>query len=305
MTEHHHRHGVFCAVAAFSLWGFFPLYFKLLAHLAPVEVVAWRCIWSFATLALVLTVLRHWNRFFDCFRSWKTLGKLTLSMTMIVSNWGFFVYAVATDQVLQSSLAYFINPLVSVLLGVVFLHERLRRTQVFSITLATVGVLIMTFLAGGFPSLAIVLALSFGIYGYLRKTVKGVDGMTGLSVETGLATPFAMLLIFYLKKNGMLDGLQGAGSSTDVLSLYDYVLLALTGTLTMTPLLLFITAARRLPLSMVGMIQYITPTLHFLLAVFAFGEPFSVWQLISFSFIWVAVTLFLIDSRRTRPTPPI
>lgn len=295
------RHGILFAVAAFSVWGFFPLYFKLMAHLSPVEVVAWRCVWSFTTLGVVISLLQRWDHFLACFRSWRKFLHLTLSMIMITSNWGLFVYAVTSSQVLQSSLAYFINPLVSVLLGVVFLHERLRRTQVISISLATVGVLIMTFAAGGFPSLAILLAFSFGAYGYLHKVMRGVDGLTGLSVETGLATLPGLLVIFCFRQNGL--GI--TDSSTIALTTFDYLLLASMGTLTTAPLLLFIGAARRLPLSTVGMLQYITPTLHFSLAVFAFGEPFSVRQLISFGFIWVAVALFLIDSRRTRLTPPI
>jgi chloramphenicol-sensitive protein RarD len=288
-------------VAAFSIWGFFPLYFKMLDHIAPVEVVAWRCVWSFVALAVVISVLKRWDHFFACFRSWKKFSRLVLSMTMIVANWGVFVYAVSTEQVLQSSLAYFINPLVSVLLGVVFLHERLRRMQVLSVALATVGVLIMTFLAGGFPSIAIILAFSFAAYGYIRKTVKGVDSLTGLGVEVSMAIVPAILLLAVFKPQGRIPGMEAVST----LSAMDHLLLILMGTITMLPLLLFITAARRLPLSMIGILQFITPTLHFLLAVFAFRESFPWQSLISFSFIWLAVTLFLIDSRRPRPTPPV
>ncbi len=251
------------------------------------EVLAHRAVWSFAVLAVLVAFLGRWTELGRELRSRKLLVMLGLSTLFIAANWLVFIYAVISGQVLQASLGYFINPLVNVLLGVVFLRERLRPYQILSIMLALIGVLVLACFLGEVAWIALTLALTFGLYGLMRK-IMPVDGLVSLTVETLAMTPAALAYVGYLGATG-----QGAGSSLGTLGL-----LALSGPVTTIPLLFFGAAARQLRLSTMGILQYLSPTLQFLLAVVAFREPFSTAQIVSFGCIWTAIAVYTADSCR-------
>lgn len=289
-TTHEIRRGVAYGLAAYLLWGFFPLYFKGVADVPPLEVLAHRCAWSLVTLVPFLAVTSGWGEVRDAMANRRTLLTLCATTLLIATNWFVFLYAVANNQVLQSSFGYFINPLASVLLGFLFLRERLRRLQIVSVLLACAGVLVLAFHHGSPPWIALILAASFALYGLLRK-VAPVDSLTGLSVETLLLFPVASGYLLYL-------GITGRGAFPSATVRAD-ILLPMAGFVTAVPLLWFSAAARRLRLSTVGFMQYITPTLHFLLAILAFGEPFSRTELASFACIWAGLALYSYDAART------
>ena len=281
------RYGVVYGIAAYGLWGLIPLYFKAVAQVAPVEVLAHRALWSFVMLAVLVLMLGRWRELWWGLHNGKLMLMLGLSTLLIAANWLIFIYAVQTSQLVQASLGYFINPLVNVLLGVMFLRERLRPRQTMSIALAVVGVVILTGFVGEFPWIAVVLALTFGFYGLMRK-IMPVDGLVSLTVETLVMTPVA---VAYL-------GSLGTGAHTTSNGSATLLLLMLSGPVTTVPLLFFGAAAKRLRLSTMGILQYLAPSLQFLLAVLAFGEPFSSVQLLSFACIWTAVLIYILDALR-------
>ena len=281
------RNGLLYGLAAYGLWGLIPLYFKSVANVAPLEVLAHRALWSFAMLVLLIGWLGRWSELRRELRSPKLLAMLALTSLLIAANWLTFIYAVISRQLLQASLGYFVNPLVSVLLGVVFLRERLRPFQMASIALAMIGVLVLATMVGQLPWISLTLAFSFAIYGLLRKLMP-VDGMVSLAVETFVMAPFALAYLGYLAAS---DRITGHGPTT-------VGLLMLSGPVTTVPLLFFGAAARRLRLSTMGILQYVTPSGQFLLAVLAFGESFSTPQLLSFACIWIAVAIYAVDSYR-------
>jgi chloramphenicol-sensitive protein RarD len=283
----HSKRGITYGIVAYSSWGLFPLYFKAVANVAPVEVLAHRALWSFVVLALVVAFLGRWKELGRELRSGKLLAMLGLSTLFITANWLVFIYAVISGQVLQASLGYFINPLVNVLLGVVFLRERLRPYQTLGIALAVAGVVVLTGFVGEASWVALTLALTFALYGLMRK-IMPVDGLVSLTVETLAMTPVALVYVGYLGTTR-----QGTESSLGTLGL-----LMLSGPVTTIPLLFFGAAARRLRLSTMGVLQYLTPTLQFLLAVAAFQEPFSMAQIVSFGCIWTAIAIYTADSFR-------
>lgn len=303
-TEHHggRNTGILAGLTAYTMWGFFPLYFMMFDGVAPVEFVAYRVLWSLGWLSGGILLTQRWAPLRDTFRSPGLLAMLFPSAICLATNWGLFVYAVTHEQVAQSALGYFINPLVSVFLGMVVLGERLRSLQWTSIGIAAFGVAVMTVMGGAFPWLALSLASTFGLYGLLRKIAANrpnspVDAVVGLATEMVVAAPIATLFLVWWISRGMLTA-----NSWNV-----QLLLVACGPVTISPLLLFAVAARRLPLSMVGMLQYICPTLHFLLAVLN-GEEFTAAKIASFVLIWIAVALFIYDSYRapapaTLPTP--
>ncbi len=283
--------GVAFGLAAYLLWGFFPLYFKGVAHVPPLEVLAHRSAWSLVTLMVILTATRKWDKVRTALTQRRTLLILCATTFLIATNWFVFLFAVASNQVLQSSFGYFVNPLVSVLLGFMFLRERLTRLQMVSLLSACTGVLVLAINYGRAPWIALILAVTFGLYGLLRKTAP-VDPLTGLAVETIILFPAAIGYLCYLHAS--------AKGSFPSASLRDDILLPMSGVVTALPLLWFSTAARRLRLATIGFMQYITPTMHFLLAVVAFGEPFSRIELASFSFIWAGLVLYSYDAVRSR-----
>ena len=281
------KRGIIYAIAAYGSWGIFPLYFKAVASVAPVEVLAHRALWLFAVLAVLVAILKRWSELGRELRSGKLLLMLGLSTLLISANWPVFIYAVVSGQVLQASLGYSINPLVNVLLGVVFLRERLRPYQTMSIILALVGVLVLAGLVGKVPWIALTLALTFGLYGLMRK-IMPVDGLVSLTVETLAMAPVALAYVGYLGATR-----HGEGSSLGILGL-----LWLSGPVTTIPLLFFGAAAKKLQLSTMGILQYLSPTLQFLLAVVAFQEPFLRAQIVSFGCIWTAIAIYTVDSYR-------
>ena len=280
-----HYSGILYGIAAYSAWGFFPLYFKAVASVAPVEVLAHRALWSFVVLAILVGLLGLWGKLWREVHNGKLLFMLSLSTMLIAANWLLFIYAITSGQVLQASLGYFINPLVHVLLGILFLRERLRPRQMLSIGLALVGVMLLTAIVGKVPWLALGLALTFSLYALMRKLMP-VGGLMSLTVETLVMAPVALAYLGYL----------GVATNHNAVGLGMLGLLALGGPVTTVPLLFFGAAARRLRLSTMGILQYLSPTLQFLLAVLVFREPISSAQLLSFAFIWTAIAIYTADS---------
>jgi len=279
--------GLGCGILAYLIWGFFPVYFKYLVSVSALQVVAHRVVWSILFLFLLITMRSGLSSVRTALKSRRSLLILVASASLIATNWLVFIIAVGHAQVLQASLGYFITPFVSVLLGFLFLKERLRRLQLFGLLLATCGVLLLTVQYGKIPWAALTLALTFGSYGLLRKIVD-VDALTGLTIETLLVAPVAVGYLIYVSCNGT-----GAFpfSGTKINSL-----LMFAGIVTAVPLLLFATSARRLKLATVGFLQYITPTLQFLLAVLVYGELFSLSNLFSFVLIWGGLCLYSVDA---------
>lgn len=278
------RQGVICGVLSYGCWGLIPLYFKLVAHVTAGEVLAQRVFWSFVLLGGVVTVLGRWRALVQAMRSRPILLALSASTLLLALNWFTYIYAVSTNQVVEASLGYFLNPLVNVVIGVTVLHERLRAGQLVAVALASVGMLIL-----GVPLIAVTLAVSFAFYGLLRKTV-AVDGLTGLLVETILLAPLALAYIVYLHTAGR--------SAFTVDDPTTCALLAASGVVTAVPLLLFTAAARRLRFSTLGFLQYLAPTIQFLLAVLAFHEVMTGRKWFAMALIWAAVAIYLVDSLR-------
>lgn len=286
-----------CAASAFLLWGLFPLYWKPLAAVPALEVVAHRTFWGMLSVAAWVTLRRRWRDIRIIARSPRPLVILTGTAALIAFNWLLYIWAVTHDHVMESSLGYFINPLVTVLLGVLVLRERLGRLQTGAVALAGAGVAVLTLGYGRFPWIALGLATSFALYGLARKTV-AADAVVGLLVETALLAPLAAGLLL-VKEH---DGTAAFGHS----GVLTTVLLLLAGPVTAVPLVLFTQGARRLPLSTVGLFQYISPSCQFLLAVLVYREPFTASHAATFGCIWAALALLTWDLRRhLRTLPPV
>lgn len=283
------RIGFLAGAAAYGLWGLFPIYFKALASVRPLEVLAHRIVWA----AAILVCLAWWQGLLGqvsaTLRSRRSLGVLLCSTAAIAFNWFVYISAVVSGQILETSLGYFMTPLVSVLLGVVVLRERLARPVLVAAALAVVGVSWMTVQAGRVPVIALLLAFSFGSYGLLRKVVP-VAVVVGLAIETLLLLPLAAGYLAWSRWNGTLAFFSGEWSRD--------ALLLLSGPLTAGPLLLFGGAVKRLPLSTVGFLQYISPTIQFLLAVLVYREAFSSAVALAFGFIWAGLAVFAAHSIR-------
>lgn len=274
--------GIWFGVAAYGIWGLFPLYWKLLKSVPASQIVAHRLVWSLVFVLMVLAVRRDWTWLKTAFTR-RTLMIYLSAGVLLTANWLLYVYAVNTGLVVEASLGYFINPLISVLFGVIFLKERLPLNKWIAIGLAAIGVLYLTVRYGSFPWLAIGLALTFGIYGLIKK-ISPYDALHGLTMETLMVFPPILIYLLVLEVQGQGAFLHGAPTVS--------LLLILAGVVTSIPLLLFSAAARSIPLSTVGLLQYLTPTGQFLLAVFFFAEPFSPDQLVGFIIIWVALAIF-------------
>lgn len=285
------RRGLFALVGAFGIWGFLPLYLRPLHAVAPLQITAHRLVWC-SLFALGWLAARGESRSVaDALRMPATRRRLVTSATLIAVNWLTYVWAIGNGHVVDSSLGYFINPLVNVLLGVVVLGERLNRVQWSAVGLAAVGVLYLTLLAGTPPWIALVLAFSFGTYGLIRKTVS-VDALAGLATETILIAPFGAVYIAVMIAEGR------SALCLDA-PLVDALLLG-GGPVTAIPLVLFALGARRVPYSTVGLLQYLGPTLQLLLGVFVFGETFGPGRAVGFVFIWTALAVYAADGLRRR-----
>jgi chloramphenicol-sensitive protein RarD len=281
--------GFLYATAAFSIWGLFPLYFRLIPDVAPFEVVLQRSLWSLLFLAALLTGLKRWGWLAQVWAQPRKLPLFFFSALLLATNWMIYVYAVQNHQVVEASLGYFINPLVNVLLGVLVLRERLGVVKWIAVALAATGVAWLTWQLGQLPWIALVLAMSFGIYGLVRKT-STLGALEGLALETMLLAPLVLPLLLWwtLTQHGVWA--QG--------DLRQSGWLVLSGPLSALPLLFFAMAARRLPLATVGLVQYLSPTLQLLLGVWVFHEPFSSGRLVGFAFIWAALALVSADALR-------
>jgi len=274
---------------AYGLWGLFPLYFSLFDSVSPVEVVAYRIVWSLAFCVLLLAITRSFGSVRDVMRTPRQLGLLIGASVAITINWTTYVYSVSTDQVVEAALGYFINPLVTVALGVVVLRERLRSWQWMAIVIAAVGVVVIGIGEQAAPWLGLVLAFSFGAYGLLKK-LAGVNAIPSLTVETAVLLPFAFIVLVFIESAGSAAVIsQGWGMG---------VLLALLGPVTAIPLLAYAAAANRLPLALLGVLQYATPTVIFILGITVFGDTVNTLEWIGFGFIWLALAVFSTDAWR-------
>lgn len=282
------QRGLVYGVLAYGLWGLAPAFWKLLAHVDAPELLAHRAVWGLATFAALVVIARQGSALASALRDRRLLGVMFVSGVLLAFNWGLFVWAAIRGHLLEASLGYFINPLISVAIGTIFLRETLSRLQWLAIALAAIGVGILTWRAGRVPYISLMLAATFGVYGTIRKLAK-VDALVGSTIETALMVPFAIGYLVYDQAAGVL----GHGSATD------HILVISTGVVTAVPLILFTSAARRLPLSTVGFLQYLAPTGQFLLAVLAYGEPLAHEKLVAFAFIWTALAVFSINVWRT------
>ncbi len=280
--------GLLYTTAAFLLWGLAPIFWKAIAHVPPGELVAHRVLWAGLLMVLVLSWQRRWTHLPGVLSRGRTMVALAGTTALIGFNWFTFIWAVNSGRVLQVSLGYFINPLISVVLGLIFLGERLRRWQAVSVALATAGVLILGWRVGQVPWVALILAFTFGFYALLRKTV-AASPEEGLAVETWLLAPLVLVYLGRLESMG-----EGALGHVDFTT---HVLLVATGAITAAPLIWFTHGAKRLPLSTVGLLQYLAPTGHFLLAVLVYREPFEAAHLVAFVCIWTALAIFSVDAR--------
>lgn len=276
-------------LAAYSLWGLFPLYFPLLKPAGGLEIVAHRVLWSLLFVGVLLTVLRRWAQVGALVRDRRRLVVLLGASVLIAGNWLVFVYGVNSGHVVETSLGYFINPLVSVLLGVAVFSERLRPLQWAAVGIAAGAVLVLTVDYGRPPWIALALALTFGLYGLMKKLVR-TEAAPGLFVETALvAVPAAAVLaVLHSAGNGTF-GNAGAGQA---------LLLVSSGVATAVPLLLFAAAARRIPLSTVGVLQYLTPSMQLAIGIFVYEEPMPPARLAGFALVWVALVVFTADTLR-------
>ncbi|MGF1632774.1 MAG: EamA family transporter RarD [Phycisphaerae bacterium] len=292
------RSGVFFGLGGYALWGFVPLYFKLLAGVPALTILCHRALWSVPLLLGIVLAWRQGPRLRALLASRRMMGYLFACSLLIAVNWLTFIFAVLSGHTTQASLGYFMNPLVAVLLGMVVLKETLRPRQWVAIGVAAVGVGVMVSMAGVVPWVSLVLAFSFAVYALLRK-LSGVESLVGLTVEVLLLSPVAA---------GYLLWAQTAGPDATLdLSWYTHGLLALSGVVTAAPLLLFGSAARRVKLSTLGLMQYLAPTLQFIVAITLLGESMRPEQWVAFGFIWAAVAIYVSDmlpGRAHHHTPP-
>lgn len=279
--------GVLSALGAYILWGVLPLYWKLLSHIPAGEILANRVIWSLLLMIVILLFSGKLGSFLKelkkIFSTKKQLLLMFLAAFFISINWFTFIWAVANERLIETSLGYYINPLISVVLGMFIFKEKLTRGQIISFVMAAVGVLILVIYTGGIPIISLTLAFSFAFYGAIKKLIQ-VDALTGLAVETLMVTPIALLYLTFVHTS-ISDALY-------LQSLTSFGLLIGSGAATAIPLLLFAIGARRIPLSMIGFLQYLAPTIMLFIGIFLFSEPFSEIQLIAFSFIWVALAIY-------------
>jgi len=275
--------GILQAALAFACWGAFPLYFKTLQAVPPLEMMAHRIVWSCGFVALLLAAQRRWSWIGPAFADRRLLAGCAASAALIALNWFLYIWAVVNGRIVEASLGYFINPLVNVLLGALVLKERLRAGQQLAVGVAALGVAWLTWQAGALPWIALALAASFGLYGLLRKTAP-LGALEGLAMETLLLGPLAALALLWLALQGQSAFVQGSPGLQ--------ALVVAAGPITAIPLLLFAAGARRIPLSLLGILQYIGPTLQLLVGVWLFHEPFEPARRIGFIAIWAALALY-------------
>lgn len=287
-TSPNQRIGLAQGIAAYLMWGLLPLYFLALGRVPAGEVLADRIVFSLALLVLIAIAVGRWRGVLAALRNPRAIRLLALSAALISLNWLTYIWAVQHQHVLEASLGYFLNPLINVLLGVTILHERLTRLQLVAVVFAAAGVAVLASGAGGYLWITATLGVTFGLYGLVRK-VAPVEAFEGLTIETALLTPLAVGYLAWLAWGGALVFGSGGGVSA---------LLALGGVVTAVPLLLFASAARKLPYSVLGLLQYLAPTLQFVLAITVFGEALTWRHMICFALIWTGVAIFAVGTWR-------
>ncbi|MEI6895857.1 MAG: EamA family transporter RarD [Colwellia sp.] len=285
------RNGALSALCAYLLWGFAPIYFKLLSAIEPSEIVMHRVIWSVIFLLVMVVAMKKWSQVVAICLQPKLLLQLSLSATFLALNWLVFIWAVNNNHLLDASLGYFINPIFNVVLGVVFFHERLRRNQLVAVGLALVGVLIQLIALGTLPITSLILATSFAIYGLIRKKIP-VNSFVGLFIESLIMLPIAVIYWCFF--------LNSSTANMAINTTHLNFTLIMAGIVTTAPLLFFTVAAKRLTLSTLGFFQYLGPSIMFLLATFYYNETMKIAELITFMFIWSALILYSLDSFKQR-----
>jgi len=293
MTVKTEKDGIIYGALSYVLWGIAPIYWKLLTHVNALEILSHRVLWSFVFMITLLAVTKKFQKLLEYIRTlyknrWKFLALLIASLLMS-ANWGIFIWAVNDGRILETSLGYYINPLISIVLGITVLKEKLNKVQVVSVFLAATGVLVLTVYSGQFPWVSLALALTFGLYGLAKKLI-GAEATIGLTLETLLMLPFAFGYLVFLLWQG----------NSSFLPMSNSLLLMGGGLATALPLLLFALGAINIPLSMLGFLQYIAPTLSLLIGVFIYDEAFTILHTVAFGFIWIALLLFSFSQIKVR-----
>ncbi|HEU0294787.1 MAG TPA: EamA family transporter RarD [Anaerolineales bacterium] len=279
--------GILNAIVVYLLWGVFPIYWKFLHDVPALQVIGHRIGWSFVLLLVYILLTRQWTDFRSAAFDWKTMGIYSVAAILLSINWLIYVWGVNAGFIVETSLGYFINPLLSILLGVIFLRERLRPIQLIPVGLAALGVAYLTFVYGRLPWIALSLAFTFGFYGFVKK-LSPLGSLYGLTLETGIVFPAALLYLAFV-------GFSGSGAFRHNGMLVDVFLVG-AGLVTTIPLLMFASAAKQIPLTVVGLLQYIAPTLQFLIGVLVYKEPFDLTRLIGFAIVWLALIIFAVES---------
>lgn len=283
-----HKKGLLYGLLCYTIWGLFPLYWRMIDHVDSIEILAHRMLWSGVFMVTLFIGIRH-LRLRNHIKKRSQYLMLLVTGTLITFNWGLYIWAINHGYILQSSLGYYINPLVNVLLGYVFLHERLNRAQTIALILASVGVLYFTIDYGHFPFISLALAFSFGIYGLLKKKM-GLNATAALTVETIWMMPAALIYITFIAVEG--------NSALNTFDWFTWLLLLLAGAVTAIPLLLYGKAAERITLTALGFLQYVSPTGQFLIGIIVYREPFTTAHIVCFSLIWTGLIIFTIDTVR-------
>lgn len=283
-----HKKGLLYGLLCYTIWGLFPLYWRMIDHVDSIEILAHRMLWSGVFMVTLFIGIRH-LRLRNHIKKRSQYLMLLVTGTLITFNWGLYIWAINHGYILQSSLGYYINPLVNVLLGYVFLHERLNRAQTIALILAFAGVLYFTIDYGHFPFISLALAFSFGIYGLLKKKM-GLNATAALTVETIWMMPAALIYITFIAVEG--------NSALNTFDWFTWLLLLLAGAVTAIPLLLYGKAAERITLTALGFLQYVSPTGQFLIGIIVYREPFTTAHIVCFSLIWTGLIIFTIDTVR-------
>ncbi|WP_320052517.1 EamA family transporter RarD [uncultured Acetobacteroides sp.] len=270
-------------IAAYSLWGILPIYWKVMKQLPAGDILAHRIFWSFLFLAVIISGMRRWKEFRQAFTSIRSLLTISVAAILISVNWLIYIWAVNNNHIVEASLGYYINPLLTILLGVVVLHERSDVWQIVAIALAFVGVALLTYQFGEVPWVAVSLAVSFALYGLVKKLSK-LSPLTGLAAETMMVTPLALGYL-YMQVSGTVNNYSSISYGMSIMIL-------LTGVVTSIPLLLFAQGAKRVSLTTMGFVQYLSPSLSLLIGIFIYKEPFTLAYQISFGLIWVALAIY-------------
>ncbi len=286
--------GILSGIAAYAMWGFFPIYWKLLHDVPAVQLLGHRIGWSFLLLMAFIFITKQWKDFRASAFNARVLGIYAVAGVLLSINWLIYVWGVNAGFIVETSLGYFINPLLSVLFGVFFLREKLRPTQWIPIVIAAIGVTYLTLTYGRLPWIALSLAVSFGLYGLVKK-LSPLGSVYGLTLETGIVFPIALAYLTFVQVNGTGEFLHD-GLTVDLLLIGG-------GIVTTIPLLMFASAAKQIPLNMIGVLQYFAPTIQFLIGVFIYKEPFDTTRFIGFGIVWLALIIFWVENIISHRTP--